>query len=382
MAALLSSQIGDTDAVVKYIAEARELGIEVLPPDVNESGYKFTVIGEKRIRFGLGAIRNVGRTAIDSILAAREEKAFTSLFDLCERVDLRICNKRVFEALIAAGALDQLNANRAQLFAVLDVALQEASLKQDEIASGQVSLFGDAGGEGGAARPHLPPALPNVAPWSDSERLAKEKEILGFYISGHPLEPFRTEVELFATHTVSQLGTWSDAPIALGVVITAVKKQLSKRTGSEFARLVIEDFSGSAEVLVFPEAWTLLGDRIRTDIPVLLKGGYSKRDQGVDNPTFIVESVTSLAEHRANGSVAVSLELAAGAKLSPEVMRDVREVLELHAGSAPVELRWRDASGGSARLRSRSLKLEVTSAALSDLRALLGSERVRLVRGS
>jgi DNA polymerase-3 subunit alpha len=381
MAALLSSQIGDTDAVVKYIAEARELGIDVLPPDVNESGYKFTVIGEKRIRFGLGAIRNVGRTAIDSILAARDEKPFTSLFDLCERVDLRICNKRVFEALIAAGALDQLNANRAQLFAVLDVALQEASLKQDEIASGQVSLFGDAGGDG-AARPHLPPTLPNVAPWTDSERLAKEKEILGFYISGHPLEPFRTEVELFATHTVSQLGAWSDVPMTLGVVITAVKKQLSKRTGSEFARLVIEDFSGSAEVLLFPEAWTLLGERIRTDVPVLLKGGYSRRDQGTDNPTFIVESVTPLAEQRANGSVAVALELAAGTKLAPEVMRDVREVLELHAGSAPVELRWQDANGASARLRSRSLKLEVTSAALSDLRALLGSERVRLVRGS
>jgi DNA polymerase-3 subunit alpha len=381
MAALLSSQIGDTDAVVKYIAEARELDIDVLPPDVNESGYKFTVVGDKRIRFGLGAIRNVGRTAIDSILAAREEKPFASLFDLCERVDLRICNKRVFEALIAAGALDNLGAHRAQLFAVLDTAIQEASLQQAEKASGQGSLFGEANADA-TSRPHLPPVLPNLAPWTDSERLAKEKEILGFYISGHPLEPFRTEVELFATHTVSQLGTWTDAPMSLGVVVTAIKRQISKRSGAEFARLVIEDFSGSAEVLVFPEAWTLLGDRIRADVPVLLKGGYSRRDQGAEAPSFIVESVTPFAELRAAGNVAVALELGAGAKISPEVMRDVRDVLELHAGSAAVELRWNDGNGASARLRSRSLKLEVTNAALSDLRALLGSERVRLVRGS
>src|SRR3712207_1078064 len=125
MAALLSSEIGDTDSVVKFINEARELGIEVLPPDINESGYKFTVVGEKRIRFGLGAIRNVGLGAIDSILAARFEKPFTSLFDLCERVDLRLCNKRVFEALIAAGALDSLGGHRAQYLAVLDSAIQE-----------------------------------------------------------------------------------------------------------------------------------------------------------------------------------------------------------------------------------------------------------------
>ena len=131
MAALLSSSIGDTDSVVKFINEARELEIDVLPPDVNESGYKFTVVGEKRIRFGLGAIRNVGRSAIDSILAAKRDKGpFTTIFDLCERVDLRLCNKRVFEALIASGALDNLGGHRAQYWAVLDSALQEASRRR------------------------------------------------------------------------------------------------------------------------------------------------------------------------------------------------------------------------------------------------------------
>ncbi|MDQ2766836.1 MAG: DNA polymerase III subunit alpha [Gemmatimonadota bacterium] len=381
MAALLSSQIGDADSVVKYINEARELGIEVLPPDVNESGYKFTVIGDKRVRFGLGAIRNVGHSAIDSILAARADAPFTSIFELCERVDLRLCNKRVFEALIASGALDSLGGHRAQFLSALDSALQEAGLKQDEAASGQGSLFG-AATEDEAPRPQLSRVLPNISAWSDSDRLAKEKEILGFYISGHPLEPFRTEVEIFATHSVSSLGKWVETPMFLGVVVTAIKKQVSKRSGSEFARLTVEDFSGSSEVLVFPEAWALLGDRIKPDIPVLFKGGYSKRDQEVDNPTFIVETVTPFTELRATGNVAVSIELAAGAPVAADVMHDVREMVDAHAGSAPIELRWNDGNGASARLRSRSLKIAVTNAALHDLRALLGTERVRLVRGS
>jgi DNA polymerase-3 subunit alpha len=383
MAALLSSSIGDTDSVVKFINEARELGIEVLAPDVNESGYKFTVIGDKRIRFGLGAIRNVGKAAIDSILAARSEAPFTTFHDLCERVDLRLCNKRVFEALIASGALDNLGAHRAQYFAVLDSALQEASLKQQEAAVGQFSLLGEA--EPGERSIRAPRVLPNVPAMNEAERLTKEKEILGFYISGHPLEPFRVECELFATHTVSQLGKWTDQPVSLGVVVTAVKRQVSKRSGAEFARLTVEDFSGSSEVLVFPEAWSLLGDRVKTDVPVLLKGSYSRRDQDVENPTFIVESLTPFVELRLTGQVAVAIELAPGDRLAPEVMRDVRTVVETHAtgnaASPPLEVQWSDDSGARARLRSRSLRIAASQAALRDLRQLLGEERVRLVRG-
>jgi DNA polymerase-3 subunit alpha len=381
MAALLSSCIGDSDSVVKYINEAREIGLEVLPPDVNESGFKFTVISDKSMRFGLGAIRNVGRAALDSILAARSDGPFLSLFDLCRRVDLRMCNKRVFEALIAAGALDSLGGHRAQYMAALDAAMQHAALTQADHAVGQVSLFGDMIQSGGAAGVAHEPALPNVSAWSDSERLAREKEILGFYTSGHPLEPFRAEVELFATHTVAQLGTWSDEAIALGVVVTSIKRQVSKRSGSEFARLTVEDFSGSAEVLVFPEAWAALSDRLRTDVPLLMKGSYSRRDQDAENPTFIVEGVTPFAELRANGTTAVELKLGLESGLAPGVMEDVREALELHAGLAPVEIAWSDGNGVRVRFRSRRHKVAVTAPALGALRALLGQERVKLVRG-
>ncbi len=384
MAALLSSSIGDTDSVVKFINEARELSIEVLPPSVNESGYKFTVVGEKRIRFGLGAIRNVGRSAIESILAARVEQPFADLFDLCERVDLRLCNRRVFEALITSGAIDELGGHRQQYLAALDTALQEASLMQQERTTGQGSLFG---GLDDAAPTMLQQhhVLPNVAPMTESDRLAREKEILGFYTSGHPLEPFRVECELFATRTVAELGRWTHEEIAIGCVVTSIRRQISKKTGAEFARLTVEDFSGSSEVLVFPEAWGVIGDRLRTDVPVLIKGGYSRRDQETDNPTFIVASVTPFAELRLTGQVAVAIELTPDEVVSADIMRDVRSVVEAHstshAGNPPLEVRWSDGSGATERFQSRSLRLAATQAALTDLRAVLGADRVRLVRG-
>jgi DNA polymerase-3 subunit alpha len=380
MAALLSSQIGKTEEVIKYIAEAREMGLEVLAPDVNESGWRFTVVGDTRIRFGLGAIRNVGKGGIDSLLGARADGPFTSLHDLCARVDLRLCNRRFFEALIAAGACDSLGGHRAQLLAGLDAALNEAALRQDDAAAGQVSLFGDlmADPVTPAAAAHAP--LPNVPAWSESERLQREKDLLGFYISGHPLEPYRTECELFASHTVAQLGSWTEQPVTIGVVVTAIKRQVSKRSGQEFARLTVEDFSGSSEVLVFPEAWAAIGDRIRPDVPLLIKGGYSKRDADVENPTFIVDGVTKFAELRANGEVAITIDLVRGLDLPSAIMEDVRRTLDHHVGSAPLELRWRDERGTSVRFRSRSLSIAATPLALSDLRALLGAEQVRLVR--
>jgi DNA polymerase-3 subunit alpha len=414
MAALLSACIGDTDAVVKYINEARDLGLEILPPDVNESGYKFTVLDDKRIRFGLGAVRNVGRGAIDSIIQARTKATedrgpktgnsdarskmkdvsdgptvaltssilhrFSSLYDFAERIDLRTCNKRVFEALLYAGALDGLGGHRAQYAAALDGAIQHASLLQDEASTGQGSLFSDAGPR--AAESALQPSLPNIPAMSEHERLTKEKETIGFYISGHPLEPFRAECELLATHRVAQLGAWSDQSMALAVVVTAIKKQVSKKSGNEFARITVEDFSGAGEMLIFPEAWAAIQDRVHADVPVLIKGGYSKRDQDAESATFIVESITRLAELRTQGQLSVSLDLGEDAPLPAMVMRDVRAVIDAHPGSAPLEVCWNGTDGSRARLRSASLKLSPASAALLELRALLGTERVHLVRGN
>ena len=382
MAALLSAQIGKTEEVIKYINEARELQIEVLSPDVNESGWRFNVVADKRIRFGLGAVRNVGRSAVESLLDARKAGSFLSLYDMCSRVDLRVCNKRVFEALIAAGACDSLGGHRAQLLQALDAAINEASLRQDETEKGQGSLFGDllGGPESDASVTSQGPTLPNVAEWSESERLQREKELIGFYISGHPLEPFRTECELFASHTVSRLGEYTADPVTVGVVVTSIKRQFAKSSGAEYARLTIEDFSGSSEVLVFPEAWSVMSDRVRPDIPVLLKGGFKGRGQDGDDATFIVQSVTRFAEIRASGDLAVSIDLTSDTDLLPAIMEDVRATIESHPGSAPLELLFTESGGKAVRFRSKTLTIAASPVILTDLRAILGADRVRLVR--
>jgi DNA polymerase-3 subunit alpha len=391
MAALLSSEIGNTDKVVQYINEARELGLEVLAPDVNESGFKFTVVGERRIRFGLGAIKNVGAGAIESILAGRRAAGpYGSLVDLCERIDLRLCNKRVLEALIDAGACDSLAGGdpRAALTAALEDAFAEAQVRQQERESGQHALFGEA-----AAVPRPRPPLPDVPPWSEHERLTREKAVLGFFISGHPLAPYRAEVELFGTRTTAALGQWSGHKVRIAAVATLVKRQISKKTGAEYARLTLEDFHGTAEALVFPEAWAKLNEVIHPDRALLLTGSYSARDRDEEQAPFIVEAAQPLAELRTSGAIGVALIWSPAAPPLPDATRAVAAVCAAHPGPAPVLVEWDEdeaqagGNGGgdgngrpAARLRSRSLRVAVADDLLVALRDLVGPEHVRLVR--
>ncbi|MHB1327667.1 MAG: DNA polymerase III subunit alpha [Gemmatimonadales bacterium] len=376
MAALLSSEIGDTDKVVQYINEARELGLEVLPPDVNESGFKFTVIEDTRIRFGLGAVRNVGRGAIESIVGTRRDGPITSLTDLVSRIDLRLCNKRVIESLIAAGACDSMPGHRAQLMAALDNALGEAQLVHQEREAGQGSLFGDA------PAPAQPKSsdMPDMPEWTEAERLAREKELLGFFISGHPLEPFRSEVELFGTRTTATLSTWSEQQVTIGAVVTAVKRQISKKTGKEYARLVLEDFHGTAEALVFPDAWAQLNQTIIVDGCMLLTGGYSQRDRGEDRAPFVVESARMLSDFRKIGAVALAIRWSAPNPPSANDMRALAALCASHDGPAPVYIEWNDGNGESARMQSRRLRVTPEEDLVHSLRTLLGSDAVRLVK--
>ncbi len=376
MAALLSSEIGDTDKVVAYINEARELGIEVLPPSVSESGWKFTVIGDRQIRFGLGAVRHVGRGAIESIIAGRGSDPYRSLSDFCERIDLRLCNKRVLEALIAAGAVDQFG-HRAQLMAGLESALGEGQLRQSERAAGQGSLFGELPA---AASPAAPAGPPDVPPWTEAERLAKEKEVIGFFISGHPLERFRAEVQLFGTRTSATLGTWSEHQVAAAVVVTAVKRRISKKTGAEYARLTLEDFHGTADAIVFPDAWSKLSQVIVPDAALLLTGSYSARDRGEDRAPFIVEDARPLEALRRSGAIGVALELHAGAEADADVAQALRALCAAHPGPAPVYVHWSDGNGTTAALRARAVRVTLDEEFLDALRELMGAERVRLVR--
>jgi DNA polymerase III subunit alpha len=378
MAALLSSEIGNTDKVVDYINEAREMGIAVLPPSVNDSGWKFTVTGDKEIRFGLGAVRNVGRGAIESILEARTAGGpCTTLSEFCERIDLRLANKRVVESLIAAGALDQLGGHRAQLLAALDTVLREAQVRQSEREAGQGSLFGDPTG-GRAATAPLP--LPDVAAWTESERLKREKDVIGFFISGHPLERFREEVALFGTRTTATLGQWSDHQVTAAAVVTGVKRQISRKSGSEYARLVLEDFHGTAEALVFPEAWSKLSQVIVPDAVLLLTGSYSPRDRGEEHAPFIVDDAVPLMELRERGAVGLELTWRLGGGPNADAARAAAALCAAHPGPSPVFVAWSDGNGTTARLRARRLRVELDEDLVNALRGVLGKEHVRLMK--
>ena len=390
MAALLSSEIGNTDKVVQYINEARELGLEILPPDVNESGFKFTVVGERRIRFGLGAVRNVGEGAIASIIAGRQQGHYATLAELVERIDLRLCNKRVVESLVAAGACDSLGGHRKQLIEALEPALAEAQLLNEEREAGQGSLFGggEAGEDGvdgkirvsGLSDVSALSAFSDVPPWTEAERLAKEKEVLGFFISGHPLERYREEVEIFGSRTTATLGEWGEQPVSVAAVVTGVKRQISKKTGKEYARLVLEDFHGTAEAIVFPDAWAKLNQTILPDSALLLTGGYSDRDRGEDQAPFIVETARELSELKASGALALSLRWRSLSAPQPSALQAVAALCSAHPGPTPLYIDWSDGNGAAVRLRSRRVRVAAEDDLVRALRDLLGSESVHYVK--
>jgi DNA polymerase-3 subunit alpha len=378
MAALLSSEIGTTDKVVQYINEARELKCEILPPDVNESGFKFTVVGDRRIRFGLGAVRNVGEGAIESIIAGRREGRYETLADLVERIDLRLCNKRVLESLIAAGACDSLGGHRKQLLEALDRALQEAQLRQADREAGQASLFGEE------ASPEAPrhAALPEVPPWTEAERLAREKEVIGFFISGHPLERYRHEALLFGSRTTATLHEWSEHAVTIAAVMTQVKRQISKKTGKEYARLVLEDFHGTAEAICFPDAWAKLNQAILPDAALLLTGGYSDRDRGEDRAPFIIEAARPLQELRETGAFALSVRWQLPAAPPPEKVRAIARVCTAHPGPMPLYIDWTDGNGEAVRLRSRSIRVALEEDLVQGLRELVGPDAIHYIRAN
>ncbi|MCI0435802.1 MAG: DNA polymerase III subunit alpha [Gemmatimonadetes bacterium] len=414
MAALLSSVVDRTDDVVRYIAECRELGrsvpgrdaIQVLPPDVNESQFKFTPVSDTAIRFGLGALRGLGEAAVSAILTQRANGPFVSLFDLADRVDLRIVGKRSLEALVCAGACDAFTkdadgpGHRARMMAGLDMVVADAQLRQEEQRSGQASLF-DLGGAG-PSRPE--PELPDVPRWPESERLAREKALVGFFITGHPLERFRDELRVFGRVHTSNLKQFRDQAIELPCVVTATSRQVSRRNGSEWGRITVEDFSGTATVLAFGEAWDAFHDLLAQDAPILIRGTVSGRERDEEAPPIFLDSVVPLASVRSSGSLALEIQLLPDAPES--ALAAALPLLKDHPGNAPVFVRWQngpghddgdtglaagngDAGAASAtkpaaspptRLRSRSLTVTPSPALMRELRTLFGAERVRLVR--
>jgi len=294
MAAMLTSVTGSTDDVVKYINECREMGIGVEPPDINVSTANFTPHGPA-IRFGLAAVKNVGHNAIESIVAGRKEKGrYNSIYEFCEKVDLRLLNKRVLESLVKSGAMDSLG-RRAQLMAVLDKAIDRAAKTQRDAESGQHGLFGVFQQEENQSDNNR---LPDTPDWDEHTRLAAEKEILGFFITGHPLEKYRDKLENLRALSTGDIAamkssTGKDENITTAGIITGIKVLKSKK-GDFYAQGTLEDMEGSVEMIVFPEAYRKLGDKVKLEVPVLVRGGL-RIEEGA-NPKLTANEISPLED--------------------------------------------------------------------------------------
>jgi len=292
MAALLTSQTSNTDNVVKYINECREMGIPVEPPDINVSDAFFTP-HDNAIRFGLAAVKNVGGHAIESIVSARQKAGtFGSIYEFCEKVDLRLLNKRVIESLIKSGAMDSFG-HRAQLMAVAEKAMERAQKSQRDAELGQHGLFGVFQQD----EPSLSEKekLPSVPEWDEHQRLSYEKEVLGFFITGHPLEKYREKLQDFNALTAENIlamknGTGRDEITTAGV-ITGVRPLKSKK-GEMYAQAMLEDTTGAVEAIIFPEAYKRLQGMLKQEIPMLVR--CSVRVEEGASPKIALSQLQSL----------------------------------------------------------------------------------------
>jgi DNA polymerase-3 subunit alpha len=370
MAATLSSEMDDTDKIVLLIDDCRKLGIAVLPPDVNEGGVKF-VVTPKGIRFGLSAIKNVGVSAVEQIVKSRQEQGpFRDLFDFCARVDLRLVNKKTIESLIQAGAFDSLQENRAQLFSAVERAMSYGQAAQESRAKGQNSLFDLSG-----AKIQLRPILPPVPPWSEAEVLSREKSVLGFYVSGHPLQKYAEEIEAFATvklGSVEQFKTNTTARVC--GIVTAVKKKIDKR-GNLMAFVEIEDFTGKGECIVFSDAYQKYGKLLEPDSMVMVSG---KGELNGETLKVIVNEVIPMDKLRERFTKSVVLNVNLD-QVNEQTVVEMREVIEKHRGSCVCYFR---VSGGGYEENSiywtRKYTVEPSAQFLEAMKQLLGPKGVQL----
>ncbi len=331
MCALLTSEKDNTDKIVEYVKESESMGLKVLPPDVNQSIAEFDVIDQSTIRFGLLAVKNVGSTAIESIVAKRKEGgAYKSIFDFSERVDLRLANRKVMESLIKCGAFDGFKVYRSQMMAVIEKAIEFGSRKQKEKAVGQFSIFDmdsmqefKNGTEG----------FPEIKEWPQSQILAGEKEILGFYVSGHPLSYYRTEAKEFTDYSTRDFKKAIDGQeVKIVGLINTVKLTTTKKNNERMAILNIEDLEGQIEAVVFPSSYVTLANTLKEGSVSLIKGKVSFRD---DSPKIIVSDVKAIEEiYKLIKSISIDLS-----SLEEKDLVSLKEKLAGFPGKVPVYLR-------------------------------------------
>jgi DNA polymerase III subunit alpha len=333
MAALLTSETGNTAKVVKYINECREMGITVLAPDVNFSDWNFTPDGAA-IRFGLGAVKNLGQSAVEAIRNAREQGGkFTSLHEFCERVDLGAVNRRMIESLIKAAAMDTLAGTRSQKIAVLDNATEAGARAWRDRESGQEGLFGDL--LGGEEKHEV--QLPNVPEWPDKEKLAGEKELLGFWVTGHPLDRYQDKISELATHNTGTVeGLARNAEVALCGVFSGIARKRNKE-GKPWAAMTIEDRSGALEAMAFSTQYERLAPQIMEDTAVLIRGLVLPEEGGP--PKISIQDIVPLDNARVDLPSLIAIRVWLGKGNGTDRAQALEEVFKKKPGTTQVRLR-------------------------------------------
>jgi DNA polymerase-3 subunit alpha len=370
MAALLTSVGDDKDKSAIYLNECRRMGITVLPPDVNESALNFTPVGND-IRFGMGAIRNVGVNAVEAMVAAREkEGAYTSFKDYLMKVPAVVCNKRTIESLIKAGAFDSLNHHRRALAMIHEEAIDSViTLKRNE-AIGQFDLF--AGFEEAESEASLSIEIPDLPEWEKKDKLSFERDMLGLYVSDHPLQGLEGLLSQHADQSITSIiaedGPHDGAIVTISGMITSLSRRIAKASGNAYARAEIEDLGGSMEVMFFGQVYGPIASVLAEDLIVVVKGRLQRRDDGAVTLNCMELSVPDLSEGT-NGPVHISMPTH---KATEAVVMELGDVLRNHRGNSEVRLHLQGDTRTEVMALPVHLRVNPSPSLFGDLKVLLG----------
>jgi DNA polymerase-3 subunit alpha len=324
MAALMNSFLSNSDSLIKLLNECREKELEILPPNVNLSAWDFTVVGDS-IRFGLGAVKNVGAAAVESISEARADGGpFSSLYEFSERVDLQRVNRRVVESLIKCGAFDSLHPVRSQAMAALEQAMEMAQTIQKDRLSGQISMFGTFAGQ----QRNSEPPLPNIPEWNHRQKLAMEKEALGFYFSGHPLDAYEKEMKAFPIVDISNIADKTDGTQIILCGLNADLKEITTKKGDRMAFLTLEDRKGTVEVVIFSDTYQSSRHLLDLDDPLLIVGTVQQEEMGAK---IIAQRILTLLEAKEHMTQAIHIKLPAET-VTKDNLADLKTILGRHKG--------------------------------------------------
>ncbi|MFA5085171.1 MAG: OB-fold nucleic acid binding domain-containing protein, partial [Candidatus Omnitrophota bacterium] len=369
---LLTSEKDNLDKIAVYINESTRMGIKILPPDINESYSNFTVVGNS-IRFGLAAIKNVGEGAILSIIKMREKDGkFKSIYDFTGKVDPRLVNRKVIESLIKCGAMDSLKLFRSQLSAMVDKALEVAGDVHKDRLNGQLSFFERFEDQENFKKTFQD--IPNISEWPENQLLMYEKEMIGFYVTKHPLARFEKMLNTYSTCNTTQLENMRDGDeVLLGGIISKVKFTVTRRTNEKMAIVTLEDLSGTVEVLVFPQTFSKSGGLVKPDAIVFVKGRLGLREEA---PKIVANEIVTLDSVRAKYTKAITVNVVT-AGLEKNSLENLKKVFSRYPGRIPVYLNFVKPDGKRTIVATgRDLLVEPHEGLVRDIEKILGTDVV------